>query len=60
MLIENIYAWPGIGQLLLDAITSRDYPVVVGGSLLLAVVFILANLLADVSYGLIDPRVRYS
>lgn len=60
VLIENIYAWPGIGQLLLDSITSRDYPVVVGGSLLLAVIFILANLLADVAYSFVDPRVRYS
>lgn len=60
VLIENIYAWPGIGQLLLDSITSRDFPVVVGGSLLLAVIFILANLLADVAYSLVDPRVRYS
>jgi peptide/nickel transport system permease protein len=59
VLIENIYAWPGIGQLLLDAITSRDFPVVVGGSLLLAVVFIVANLITDLSYGLVDPRIRY-
>lgn len=60
VLIENIYAWPGLGQLLLDAITSRDFPVVIGGSFLLAVVFILANLAADVAYGLVDPRVKYS
>lgn len=56
---ETIFAWPGLGRLLLDAILARDYPLIRGGVLFIAVVFVLANLLVDITYGLIDPRIRY-
>lgn len=56
---EFVFAWPGIGKELLKAINLRDYPVVMGGVLVVAGVFVLANLLVDVSYAFIDPRIRH-
>jgi len=56
--IETVFAWPGIGLLWYDAILARDYPVLQGLFLVFAVFLILANLLTDVTYSLIDPRVR--
>lgn len=55
---ETIFAWPGIGRLVIDAIGSRDYPVVQATVLVGSVVFVLASLAADIAYGVIDPRVR--
>jgi len=55
---ETIFAWPGIGRLVIDAISARDYPVVQATVLVGSVVFVLSSLAADVAYGLIDPRVR--
>jgi peptide/nickel transport system permease protein len=55
---EVVFSWPGLGTLAVDALTSRDYPVLQGVFLLLAISVVLANLLADVVYGLLDPRVR--
>src|SRR5438874_1086993 len=60
VLTETIFAWPGIGSWLRDAIFNRDYPVLQGGILFLAVVFVLVNLLVDISYAIINPRIRYS
>jgi peptide/nickel transport system permease protein/oligopeptide transport system permease protein len=60
VLTESVFAWPGIGRLLLDSINARDYPVVQGVVLLLAVVFIVINLLTDLVYAYVDPRIRYS
>jgi peptide/nickel transport system permease protein len=60
ILTETVFAIPGIGSWLAEAIEFRDYPVLQGGILFVAVVFVLVNLLVDVSYGLIDPRVRHS
>ena len=60
VLTETIFAWPGIGSWLKDAIFNRDYPVLQGGVLFVAVVFVLVNLLVDVSYAIINPRIRYS
>jgi peptide/nickel transport system permease protein len=60
VLTETIFAWPGIGSWLKDAIFNRDYPVLQGGILFVAVVFVLVNLLVDLSYALINPRIRYS
>jgi peptide/nickel transport system permease protein len=60
VLTETVFAFPGMGSWLRDAIFNRDYPVLQGGILFLAVVFVLVNLLVDLSYGLINPRIRYA
>ncbi|WP_299431761.1 nickel ABC transporter permease [uncultured Meiothermus sp.] len=59
VITETVFAWPGIGRLLVDSILARDYPVVQGAVLLIAVAFILINLVVDLLYGVIDPRIRY-
>jgi peptide/nickel transport system permease protein len=56
--IETIFTWPGIGQLVYQAISSRDYPVIEACSLVIAVAFVLVNLLVDAGHAFIDPRVR--
>jgi peptide/nickel transport system permease protein len=60
VLTETVFAYPGMGSWLRDAIFARDYPVLQGGILFLALVFVLVNLLVDVSYAIINPRIRYS
>jgi len=60
VLTETIYAWPGVGSWLKDAIFNRDYPVLQSGILFLAIVFVVVNLLVDISYALINPRIRLS
>lgn len=60
LIIETIFQWPGIGYLLVDAVVRRDYPVAQFFSLLLVGVVIGANLLADLAYGLVDPRIRHA
>jgi peptide/nickel transport system permease protein len=60
VLTETVFAWPGIGSWLRDAIFNRDYPVIEGGILFVAVVFVLINLIVDISYAIINPRIRYS
>jgi peptide/nickel transport system permease protein len=60
VLTETVFAWPGMGSWLRDAIFNRDYPALQGGILFLAVVFVMVNLIVDLSYGLINPRIRYS
>ncbi|HEV8352798.1 MAG TPA: ABC transporter permease [bacterium] len=59
ILTETIFAWPGVGRLVVDAIFARDYPLVQGVVLVIALVFVLVNLLVDVSYAVLDPRIRY-
>jgi peptide/nickel transport system permease protein/oligopeptide transport system permease protein len=59
VLTETVFTWPGIGRLLVDSILARDYPVVQGAVLVIATAFIVVNLLVDLVYGLIDPRIRY-
>ncbi len=59
ILTETIFAWPGIGRLVVDAIFARDYPVVQGAVLVIAVVFVVVNLVVDLSYAALDPRIRY-
>ncbi len=58
VLTETIFSLPGLGRLMVDSILSRDYPVVEAGALFIAVVFVLVNLAVDLSYGLLDPRIR--
>ncbi len=58
VVVEIVFAWPGLGQLALQAVQARDYPVLQGAILLFAVVFLLINLLVDLLYTAIDPRIR--
>lgn len=59
-LIETVFAWPGIGRLLFDSITKRDYPVMTGILLMVSFTVVVANLLTDLAYAALDPRVRYT
>lgn len=59
-LIETVFSWPGIGRLLFDSITKRDYPVMTGILLMVSVTVVVANLLTDLAYAALDPRVRYT
>jgi dipeptide transport system permease protein len=58
ILTETIFSWPGVGKWLIEAINRRDYPVLQGGMLLLGCIVMLVNLLVDVAYGVINPRIR--
>ena len=60
ILTETIFSWPGIGKWLVEAIHRRDYPVVQGGILMSATIIILVNLIVDVLYGVINPRIRHT
>lgn len=59
IITETVFAWPGIGRLLIQAISSRDYPLVQGCVLLIACVYAATNLIVDLMYGWLDPRIRY-
>jgi ABC-type dipeptide/oligopeptide/nickel transport system permease component len=59
IVIEVVFAWPGVGRLIVNAISQRDFPVVQGSVLMLAVIFALVNLIVDLSYSLLNPRIRY-
>lgn len=59
ILTETIFAWPGIGAWIYQGILERDYPVVQGGVVFVAIAFVLVNILVDLTYALIDPRVQY-
>ncbi|HEV8437341.1 MAG TPA: ABC transporter permease [Methylomirabilota bacterium] len=58
VIIETIFAIPGMGQLMVQSVFSRDYPVVMGNLVIVAVLTLVANLVADIAYGLVDPRIR--
>jgi peptide/nickel transport system permease protein len=60
VIIETIFAWPGIGRLLFEGIQNRDFPVVQGVVVLAGVMIVTVNLLVDLLYAVIDPRIRYS
>jgi peptide/nickel transport system permease protein len=60
VLTETVFAWPGIGTWLVDAIDARNFPVIQAGVLFVSIVFVLVNLLVDISYALINPRIRIS
>jgi peptide/nickel transport system permease protein len=57
--IELIFSWPGMGRLYYDAATARDYPILLAVLIIGAAIVILSNLFADITYGFLDPRVRY-
>lgn len=58
VVVEKVFNWPGLGTLAFDAIASRDYPVLQGTVTLLSVIIVAVNLLVDIAYGLVDPRIR--
>ena len=60
ILTETIFSWPGVGKWLIEAINRRDYPVLQGGLLMLGIVVMVVNLLVDVMYGVINPRIRHA
>jgi ABC-type dipeptide/oligopeptide/nickel transport system permease component len=59
VLTERVFSWPGLGTFVLDSIIERDYPVVQSIVLVFALTFVLVNLLVDISYAWLDPRIRY-
>lgn len=59
IITETIFAWPGIGRLLIQAINFRDYPLIQGCILFISVTYVAMNLITDLTYGLLDPRIRY-
>jgi ABC-type dipeptide/oligopeptide/nickel transport system permease component len=56
---ETIFSWPGLGRLMVDSILTRDLPVTQGTLLIFAIVFIAVNLIVDILYTYVDPRIRY-
>jgi ABC-type dipeptide/oligopeptide/nickel transport system permease component len=59
VLVEVVFAWPGLGRLLLSSLLARDYPILLGMFLLISLGVILANLITDLAYAWLDPRLRY-
>jgi peptide/nickel transport system permease protein len=59
VIVEQIFAWPGMGTLAITSVFGRDYPVIMGITLIGAVMIVISNLLADILYAVIDPRIRY-
>ena len=57
---ESVFAWPGLGSLILDGVRTRDYPLVQGGVVVFSAIFIFANLLVDILYAYLNPRIRYT
>jgi peptide/nickel transport system permease protein len=57
--IESIFGWPGLGRLFLEGVGQRDYPLIMGLTLILAILILIANLITDVIYAFVDPRIRY-
>jgi peptide/nickel transport system permease protein len=60
ILTETIFGWPGIGRYVYDAISYRDYPVIQSGILIIAAIFVLINLIVDLLYVVVDPRIKYN
>ncbi len=60
LIVEIVFSWPGMGRLAYTAVTQRDYPLMMGVNLFLAVFILLGNLLADIAYAFVDPRIRYN
>ncbi|WP_293914437.1 ABC transporter permease, partial [Deinococcus sp.] len=60
VLTETIFSWPGLGSWLYDAISLRDYPVIQGAIIFVALLISLVNLLVDISYAFLDPRIQYA
>lgn len=58
VIVENVFAWPGLGQLMLTSVFQRDFPVVQSGLVVIATIFVVVNLCVDILYGVVDPRAR--
>jgi ABC-type dipeptide/oligopeptide/nickel transport system permease component len=59
ILTETVFNWPGIGYAIYTAINKRDWPVVIGSTIIVTFVFLVINLVVDISYAFLDPRIRY-
>jgi peptide/nickel transport system permease protein len=59
VLVEVVYGWPGVGRLIFDAIQKRDYPIIQGAVLFIAFMFVIINLVTDLLYAVVDPRIRF-
>ncbi|UCD81136.1 MAG: ABC transporter permease, partial [Desulfobacterales bacterium] len=59
VIVETVFSWPGVGFLMVDAIYARDYPLVQAGIVFFSFLFIVVNLLVDLLYSVIDPRIKY-
>src|SRR5467141_2643639 len=59
VILETVFAWPGVGRLLVPAVSGRDFPLVLGVTMMVAVVTLLINLLVDIAYAYVDPRIRF-
>jgi nickel transport system permease protein len=59
VIVETVFAWPGMGQLFVSSILNRDYPMIQGMLLLIGMIFVLSNLLVDIAYAFLDPRIRW-
>ena len=59
VVIETVFAWPGIGRLMYEAIIEMDYPVLMGGFIMVSLVVVIANIITDLIYLFIDPRIRF-
>jgi ABC-type dipeptide/oligopeptide/nickel transport system permease component len=57
---ETVFAWPGLGRLILESITTRDYPIVQAGVLVLSALYLAGNLFVDVLYSYLNPRIRHA
>lgn len=55
---ETVFSWPGVGRLIVQSVSQRDYPVIIAGVFIISLIFVLVNLLVDILYGFLDPRVR--
>jgi peptide/nickel transport system permease protein len=55
---ETVFSWPGVGRLVVQSVSQRDYPVIVAGVFIISLTFVLVNLLVDIIYAYLDPRVR--
>jgi peptide/nickel transport system permease protein len=60
IIIESIYAWPGVGRLVIQSIEWRDYSLLQANVLFIVIVFLLVNLVTDLTYGWLDPRIRFT
>ena len=60
VLVEVVFAWPGMGRLLYDGVLARDYPLIIGIILIVSIAVVLVNLITDVVYSIVDPRIRYT
>jgi peptide/nickel transport system permease protein len=59
VITETVFTWPGMGSLLIDSVNGRDYPMLMGISISVAIAVLAANLITDVAYAFVDPRIRF-